>query len=321
MDNNNLPENNSNNNFPDNNNVINNDVAMNDVDNNFPNVDIADFNVVDNNVNLQIPQLPEAVVALVNNFIALQLRRINRINQPANNNNNDSNDNNIPMVVVNDWLYGPVGNDYELEFPEPYNSIGNPPLPLPQDHNAPNGYPEWEPKSNYCPNVREVMLSPEYNADEDMKIVCAICFESKLVLPDDGEDLVADTDPMLLPCGHVLGTCCLLEWLRTEQEQPIPRPPRCPICRFELRHPRCGHDATPCRLTRGMAENPTLGAYAFLPGKKLFSDCWDCMWASMIVFLALTYENAGVPQPDEARFDYEVKLATIVAHNGEPFWW
>lgn len=95
---------------------------------------------------------------------------------------------------------------------------------------------------------------------------CAICTDSKLTLPSsDGTSFakstaaaIRDSDPSLLPCGHVFGSLCLQRWLRSHDT--------CPACRFALRYELCQHPVAPRRLTREnvMFAPPTVGVAAKL---------------------------------------------------------
>ncbi|KAK4103687.1 hypothetical protein N658DRAFT_505346 [Parathielavia hyrcaniae] len=81
------------------------------------------------------------------------------------------------------------------------------------------------------------LFGPTPNDD----LTCAICTQSPLTLPWSREPS-RDSDPSLLPCGHVFGHRCLQIWLKTNDT--------CPACRFRLRYDLCKHPIRPRRLTR-----------------------------------------------------------------------
>ncbi|KAL2267609.1 hypothetical protein VTJ83DRAFT_4886 [Remersonia thermophila] len=97
-------------------------------------------------------------------------------------------------------------------------------------------------QSNYCPRPHEVFFDPDY---PEKKLTCAICFETELVLMEDSMEPFADSNPTLLPCGHVFGYTCLRSWIKTD-----PPTYRCPTCRYQFVHLPCGHYVLPRRLSR-----------------------------------------------------------------------
>ncbi|KAK4236981.1 hypothetical protein C8A03DRAFT_35094 [Achaetomium macrosporum] len=73
-----------------------------------------------------------------------------------------------------------------------------------------------------------------------VNLVCVICTESKLTLASSYKH-VGDSNPSLLPCGHVFGEECLQFWLKDHDT--------CPVCRYKLQYELCEHPIRPRRLT------------------------------------------------------------------------
>ncbi|KAL2023049.1 hypothetical protein VTK56DRAFT_3959 [Thermocarpiscus australiensis] len=110
-----------------------------------------------------------------------------------------------------------------------------------------------DPKYTFC-------FAPDHD------ILCAICQESKLTLPScrvHGKD----SDPEILPCGHVFGKACLRSWLS--------RHDTCPVCRFKLRYELCDHPIPPLGLTTWNI----FDAPRTVPdGGKVPAQCGPCRW-------------------------------------------
>ncbi|EGS21387.1 uncharacterized protein CTHT_0032440 [Thermochaetoides thermophila DSM 1495] len=101
-------------------------------------------------------------------------------------------------------------------------------------------------------------FQPSYN------IICAICHDTQLYLSSESLPL-KDSDPSVLPCGHVFGHECLTSWLRSHNT--------CPVCRFELKFELCPHRILPRRLTR---ENVFLCPLTVPDGGKVKTQCAKC---------------------------------------------
>jgi hypothetical protein len=104
-----------------------------------------------------------------------------------------------------------------------------------------------------------------FNADRtDNVLTCVICTESHLTLPWN-HAAPKDSDPCLLPCGHVFGTKCLELWLETQDT--------CPSCRFQLKYELCKHPIPARRLTR---ENVIFVPRTIPEGGAVGDQCAKC---------------------------------------------
>ncbi|KAI2618194.1 hypothetical protein GGR54DRAFT_606408 [Hypoxylon sp. NC1633] len=98
----------------------------------------------------------------------------------------------------------------------------------------------------------------------NINITCSLCldkklrvgqrppreeFETALLNPD--YDAVADSEVIqVFPCGHYFGRDCVLDWM-SEMVRMRRSAITCPICRFEMVHPECGHIAYPLGVLMG----------------------------------------------------------------------
>ncbi|KAL1840695.1 hypothetical protein VTJ49DRAFT_190 [Mycothermus thermophilus] len=122
-------------------------------------------------------------------------------------------------------------------------------------------------QSNYCPRRDEVFLDPDY---PEKKLTCAICFETDLMLMEDPMESFADSNPTLLPCGHVFGYTCLKSWMQT-----VPPTYRCSTRRYQFAHLPCGHYVLPRRLSRQQLLTGKIPVT--LPqGGHVARDCYIC---------------------------------------------
>ncbi|KAK6210478.1 hypothetical protein LQW54_006225 [Pestalotiopsis sp. IQ-011] len=93
------------------------------------------------------------------------------------------------------------------------------------------------PDTNFIPNPMVTFL-----VDEVGSLTCQLCEETVMTLSNPTCKLT-DTQPALMPCGHVAGSRCLHVWLGTGRSA-------CPFCGFSLRHAKCGHLRAPLVLNR-----------------------------------------------------------------------
>jgi hypothetical protein len=96
---------------------------------------------------------------------------------------------------------------------------------------------------NYFPSPNEAFQSQGENTTP-RRLICTICFETELKPADNVAGPYRDSDPAVLPCGHVFGWVCLQFWLEAR-----PGKGSCPTCRFPLRHDACGHAVAPAHVT------------------------------------------------------------------------
>ncbi|KAF7519516.1 hypothetical protein G7054_g13071 [Neopestalotiopsis clavispora] len=117
--------------------------------------------------------------------------------------------------------------------------------------------------TNLVPNPLVTFL-----VDEVTTLTCHLCRKTAMTLSAPSCK-VSDEQPMLLPCGHVAGSRCLLHWLATGRDE-------CPFCgvgNFSLRHAKCGHLAAPFVLDR----ESVLCVPKTLPEGGAFADyCRGC---------------------------------------------
>lgn len=115
--------------------------------------------------------------------------------------------------------------------------------------------------SCYVPDPRYTFL---FLTNHDVH--CAICKDTKLTLPS-GEGCINDrnSNPCLLPCGHVFGEDCLQSWLAVHNT--------CPICRFSLTHELCSHPILPFQLTK---EDILFAPRTIPDGGVIGTQCSDC---------------------------------------------
>lgn len=112
---------------------------------------------------------------------------------------------------------------------------------------------------NYAPDPKYTFcFAPSHD------LSCVICKDSKLTLPRNAEGS-KDTNPYLLPCGHVFGEKCLKLWLRAHET--------CPVCRFRMRYELCRHPVPPRRLTK---ENLLFVPQTISDGGALAAQCYRC---------------------------------------------
>jgi len=117
--------------------------------------------------------------------------------------------------------------------------------------------------SSYVPRP-QTTFSP---ISQGPPIICAICRESRLQICERlGKD--TDTTPALLPCGHVFGYKCLKTYLSDLDDNPL-----CPVCRLDLRYPKCGHAIEPRALDQ---ENIRPLPDTIPLGGKIPPHCRDC---------------------------------------------
>jgi hypothetical protein len=95
---------------------------------------------------------------------------------------------------------------------------------------------------------------------------CTICTATKLTLPSGSKSTrIQDSNPALLPCGHVFGEECLQSWLETRNT--------CPICRLSLSHELCSHPVNAFRLTM---EDILFAPRTIPEGGFIGVQCADC---------------------------------------------
>ncbi|KAF5599457.1 hypothetical protein FPANT_3434 [Fusarium pseudoanthophilum] len=102
----------------------------------------------------------------------------------------------------------------------------------------------------YWPSFKkEVANDPQQLRPIDL--TCTICTEQMSTqgsgrgsihwIPKQGRQI--SHDAQILPCGHMVGGCCLMNWLESQFERFQGREYySCPVCNTEImNHPECGH--------------------------------------------------------------------------------
>ncbi|KAL2131640.1 hypothetical protein VTI74DRAFT_4767 [Chaetomium olivicolor] len=128
-------------------------------------------------------------------------------------------------------------------------------------------------------------------------VACMICTESSLTLPRS-QERTRDSNPSLLPCGHVFGHDCLKLWLQSHDT--------CPICRFRLRYELCSHRISPCRLTK---ENVLFVPQTIPDGGMVGLQCSQC-WQDTDQRVA-----SELLMPLTRKY-YECKMAYEISRSG-----
>jgi hypothetical protein len=124
----------------------------------------------------------------------------------------------------------------------------------------------------YVPDPKYTFLFDPPSASKPL--LCVICTESRLTLPAGsrrgehrpGGEAARDSDPAMLPCGHVFGSACLAVWLAAHD--------MCPACRFVLQYELCWHPIAPRRLTR---ENLLFSPATLPDGGEVGPQCGPCL--------------------------------------------
>ncbi|KAK4126215.1 hypothetical protein N657DRAFT_567170 [Parathielavia appendiculata] len=133
--------------------------------------------------------------------------------------------------------------------------------------------------SCFVPDPRYTFL---FDPTPRENLICAICTESHLSVPWSWA-AIRDSNPSLLPCGHVFGHKCLQIWLRTHDT--------CPACRFRLKYDLCKHPIPPRRLTR---ESLLLVPPTIPDGGAVSDQCsWCRTKTDQMVILELCVPLAG----------------------------
>ncbi|TGJ78249.1 hypothetical protein E0Z10_g10517 [Xylaria hypoxylon] len=118
---------------------------------------------------------------------------------------------------------------------------------------SPNWVPYFNPEGNLHPDVT-------------LSVECGICRTELAITkqPDDDHESFA-----MLPCGHVFGYQCIIEWFS--------RKPSCPVCRKNFRYHGCGHLISLRDIQGGSRFNIRRDLpEAMNPGEQLPDLCFNC---------------------------------------------
>jgi hypothetical protein len=125
-------------------------------------------------------------------------------------------------------------------------------------------------------------------------LLCQVCHVSRFQMRGSEEETLDDTTFSIMPCGHALGSVCLQHWLTKSD--------RCPICRYQLVYPTCGHRIQP----RPITEEATHMLPPTLPDNGSVPDlCSLCLKAKLKKEAKLSFDTA-VHEFQEARARFAV---------------
>ena len=106
--------------------------------------------------------------------------------------------------------------------------------------------------------------------DQPSKLVCQLCKETELRLGSRKHE-IRDSIPAILPCGHVAGLECLLQWMGIQSEMSGRR--SCPFCRMPLEYACCDHQLEPKPINK----TSIFHLPKTIPeGGKIPDNCMDC---------------------------------------------
>lgn len=139
-------------------------------------------------------------------------------------------------------------------------------------------------ETNLWTTVKQYLQDPASETAAEPSVSCPICYCEIAIRglpsqqPDprklaDGRQKVGNT----LPCAHILCQDCIKQTLASQHDSHSP--PTCPICRFNLRHTRCGHTVAAKRLPLASLETldmvpPTIPEHT----EGLPRNCLPCIW-------------------------------------------
>ncbi|KAF4342326.1 hypothetical protein FBEOM_3733 [Fusarium beomiforme] len=137
----------------------------------------------------------------------------------------------------------------------------------------------------YWPVFKQA-VEADPNKVRPIKLICTVCTEE---MTTDGAltgsihmnfkleyEHGLDHGAQILPCCHMLGAKCLVDWLRSQSEQyPNKKYYRCPVCSTQIKHHPCGH------LCYGQRIPSTVAEYYRIPavlgeGGFIHLRCSDC---------------------------------------------
>ncbi|KAF4452638.1 hypothetical protein FALBO_16144 [Fusarium albosuccineum] len=139
----------------------------------------------------------------------------------------------------------------------------------------------------FWPVLRDTLLrDPQGMGRLDLN--CAVC-NRRMVLNDENYH-----DPVILPCGHMIGKDCLI---RRVVNGPIVNAPfDCPLCHISLRHPLCGHSHDGFQLPSCVDCFEDVPPTVPEGGGQLAPSCPECYIVSFLKGLESLWDSLNMNQ-------------------------
>ncbi|KAK5652191.1 hypothetical protein OQA88_10688 [Cercophora sp. LCS_1] len=108
---------------------------------------------------------------------------------------------------------------------------------------------------------------------------CTICLNPlRILAPPTSTPPAASHPAVALPCGHMLGARCWLDFLCQRDDASLPT---CPVCRAPVYHPHCSHTITPLPIPETtafhMVDSPAFKTLTIPEGGSIADLCDGCV--------------------------------------------